>query len=127
MAFVCLAVPGRAQDTRHASATDCAVFGTALAGKAYEMFSTSYGADCDWNAMGIDVKVVPPPEGKYYEGVKTSLKPPSYTEDGMKASFEESVGGGASATSYFYAGYTCTAEKRGERWRSTGCQMRYIT
>jgi hypothetical protein len=91
------------------------------------MFSSAYGADCNWKAMGLDVKVVPPPEGKYFDGIKTSLTPPSYSEDGMKATFEESVGGSASAVSYFYAGYTCTAEKRDGQWHSNGCRMRYIT
>ncbi len=120
-------VPAQAQDARHADANDCAVFGVVMIGKAYEMFSGAYGAECDWKAMGIDLKVVPPPAGKYYEGVKLSLTPPSYTGDGMKASFEQNLHGSASATSYFYAGYTCTAEKRDGQWHSTGCRMRYIT
>lgn len=110
LGLVCLAAPVLAQEARHASANDCAVFGSVLAGKPFEMFSNAYGADCDWKAMGNDVKIVPRPEGQYYEGVKTSLTPPIYTADGLKASFEESVGGQRSLKEYFYAGYTCTAE-----------------
>ncbi|MDB5741372.1 MAG: hypothetical protein JWP16_2412 [Alphaproteobacteria bacterium] len=126
LGLACLASPGQAQDARQADANDCAVFGAVLAGKPFEMFSNAFGATCDWKAMGITVKIVPPPEGKYYDGVKTSLSPPRYTDDG-KASFDQSVGGQSSAASYFYAGYTCTAEKRGGQWHSTGCRMKYIT
>jgi hypothetical protein len=127
LALVCLTAPVLAQDVHHASAGDCTVLGSALDGKSFEMFSNSYGADCDWKSMGIDVKISPPPEGKYFEGVKTSFSPLSYSDDGLKASFNRYLDGNAGPTSYFKTGYACTAEKSSGQWHSTGCRMRYIT
>ena len=86
MTLACLALPGRAEDIKHASAEDCAVYGAVYAGKALEMFSNAYGADCDLAAMGMTVKVEPRP-GQYYEGVKTSLSPVQYQANGQRAVF----------------------------------------
>jgi hypothetical protein len=127
LALVCLTTPLLAQDVHHASANDCTVLASALDGKPFEMFSNSYGADCDWKSMGMGVKVLPPPEGKYFEGVKMSFSQPSYSDDGLKASFDRYLDGNAGPTSYFKSGYACTAEKHSGQWHSTGCRMKYVT
>jgi|SRR6185312_173627 hypothetical protein len=127
-----------AEDDRapaHASADDCAVI--AAVGKAklgwgahapgYLLNRNSFGQDCNWARLGIvGPSVAPASDSPFYQGLRTSFSRVSYRPDGV-ASVEYGVSGNASQSSYFSAGYICTAARKAGRWTLIECWMRYVT
>lgn len=119
-----------------ASAEDCAVI--AAVGEDQlkwreqspnmDMYAKSFGADCDFKALGIkDFKIPPLGPGPYYSGVRFSFSRPAYSADGQQVTIDYNNGNNGGPTTYFYVGYRCTAQKSGQRWQSVACTMQFIT
>jgi hypothetical protein len=116
-----------------AGANDCAVIAVVAHGNRDirgdpPMSSKSYGADCDWNALGIiGLRVAPPDPGPYYEGVRLFFKPPEYSDGGSEATINWSMNGNGGPGRYFFADYKCSAEKRAGKWQFVSCKIGVIT
>ena len=91
------------------------------------MFAESFGADCDWASMGIDMKVESRPPGQFYEGVKLFYSQPIYSDNGLTANVTRTIGGQRSVASYFYSLTYCTAKKIDEKWVLAECHPGPIT
>ena len=137
-AFSALPFAVMAQDNAPgpASAEDCAVIAAVGEDRLkwreqlpdMDMFAKSYGVDCDFKALGIkDFKIPALGPGPYYSGVRFSFSRPAYSADGLQATIDYNMGGNGGPTEYFYTGYKCTAQKRGQRWQSVACTMQFIT
>ena len=129
-------LPASAQTPSHASAEDCAVIAAIGEEKMQwhqtrpdmAMYAKSYGADCDWKALGIkhfDIPALGP--GPYYAGVRFSFSQPSYSADKLEATLTYSVGGNGGPTQYFYSLSYCAAKKTNGAWHPAGCKPGPIT
>lgn len=122
-------VPALAQDASPpvASATDCAVLAAVTGAGSGSLFDNSFGANCDWKAMGVRIEIVPHPEGQYYEGLRIFFSRPEYSSDGNSAKVTTGIGGNRSEREYFSSSSYCSAEKRNGKWVSKGCRPGPIT
>ena len=118
-----------------ADTQDCAVIAAAgedqlkwrESSPSLPMLADSYGANCNWSALGIKHFDISTPGSGPYPGSRFSFSKPEYSSDGNQAELNYSIGGSSWPHSRFYALYACTAKKIRTSWHVTDCRLKIIT